>query len=273
MNRFYLWVALLLSGLLACKSVPSQKVNQVTLDIGYEVSNDSLIVHVNNTLACPLRVKAGSEQEEIQAFLGQHFPLVIAAGKDTVFRSPTSLTKEELKIWMRSTFGDPADSLRLEPLSLPFPKGKTYEIVQGYNGSFSHTTDYSRYAIDFNLQVGDTICAAADGEVIGVIEAYTDGGNNRKWRDYANYITIFHPNLNLYTQYVHLVHEGSLVEVGDLVKRGQAIGLCGLTGFTSGVHLHFNVLRATEEGMSSQPVSFEGDIDGHSLLRGQKIKK
>lgn len=273
MKRFFLWLILPLCGLVACKSVPSQKVSQASLDIGYEVINDSLSVHINNTLACPLRINASSEQEEIQAFLAEYFPQVIAARKDTVFATPTNLSKENIKIRMSSTFGDPADSIRLQPLSFPFPEGKTYEIIQGYNGSFSHTSDYSRYALDFDLRIGDTICAAADGEVIGVIEAYIDGGNNRKWRDYANFITIFHPELNLYTQYVHLVHEGSLVEVGDQVERGQAIGLSGLTGYTSGEHLHFNVLRASEDGMVSQPVSFEGGVEGGSLRKGQKIKK
>lgn len=274
MNRFsFYWALIFVSGLLACKSVPSQKVKQVTLDIGYEVVNDSLKVKVNNTLACPIRVRASSEQAEVQRFLAAHFPLVLAARKDTVFATPSSLSKEQLKIKMSTIFGDPADSLRLEPLSFPFPAGKTYEIVQAYNGSFSHTSSYSRCAIDFDLRVGDTICAAADGEVIGVIEAYTDGGNNRKWRDYANFITIFHPSLNIYTQYVHLQYEGSLVEVGDTVERAQPIGLSGLTGFTSSEHLHFNVLRATEDGMVSQAVSFEGGLEGSELQKGQKIKK
>ena len=79
--------------------------------------------------------------------------------------------------------------------------------------------------------------------------------------------------MNIYTQYVHLDHQGSLVEVGDKVQKGQAIGISGMTGFSSGEHLHFNVLRATEEGMASHPVNFEGGVEGSSLKKGQKIKK
>ncbi|MCI3027547.1 lysozyme family protein [Desemzia sp. C1] len=46
----------------------------------------------------------------------------------------------------------------------------------------------------------------------------------------------------LYTQYLHLAQPPS-VNIGDLVDKGQIIGLTGTTGSsTTGVHLHFEVL-------------------------------
>ncbi|MEM6722694.1 MAG: M23 family metallopeptidase, partial [Bacteroidota bacterium] len=127
-----------------------------------------------------------------------------------------------------------------------------------YNGSFSHNHVGSRYALDFDLSVGDTICSAGDGYVIGMIEGYKYGGSNRKWRPYANTITIYHPDQGALTQYAHLIENGAFVEVGDSVRTGQAIGLSGKTGFTSTPHLHFNVFRPKGEKLISYPCSFKG---------------
>ena len=97
------------------------------------------------------------------------------------------------------------------------------------------------------MKEGDTICAVADGFVVGVIEGYTNGGTSKKWRDYTNYITVFRPELNLYIQYIHLTHNGSFVEVDDSVKTSQTIDLSWKTGYTDIDYLYFNVLRAAKK--------------------------
>ena len=56
------------------------------------------------------------------------------------------------------------------------------------------------------------------------------------------FIAIYHTQSGLYTQYVHLNHKGVLVKLGDYVKKGQPIGISGMTGFTTIEHLHFNVI-------------------------------
>ncbi|WP_187270930.1 M23 family metallopeptidase [Neolewinella aurantiaca] len=142
--------------------------------------------------------------------------------------------------------------------------------MQSYHGSFSHNNDGARYAIDFALSVGDTVCAAADGYVVGVIEGYEKGGNDSKWMDYANFINLYHPTKNVYTQYVHLKKNGSLVEVGDRVAAGQAIGISGATGWTSKPHLHFNVVRWIEGKRVSVPATFRQKtlISGSDFKRG-----
>ncbi len=59
-------------------------------------------------------------------------------------------------------------------------------------------------------------------------------------------------------EYYHLAPQGSLVEVGDTVRRGQRIGLSGNTGHTAMPHLHFAVYRATDWGRTqSIAVRFE----------------
>ena len=160
-------------------------------------------------------------------------------------------------------------------MSLPFCKGKSYKIIQGYNGQYSHYTNYSRYAIDFGLNTNDTICAADDGIVVGVIKDYKIGGDNKKLEEFANYITLYHPHSGLYTQYAHLKYDGSFVKVGDTVHQGQAIALAGMTGFTSIAHLHFNVLVPCppKDGFKSVPIEFIENYTGNKLKENDVVKK
>ena len=137
--------------------------------------------------------------------------------------------------------------------ALPFPRGKTYKIIQGFGGRFSHNKPHSKYAIDFSLQVGDTITAAREGIVVFTKEDSKEYGG-RSFMNKGNKIIIMH-NDGTYGNYVHLDYDGAIVEVGDKVKRGQPIGISGMTGFTTTPHLHFVVIK--DRGLAI-PVYFEG---------------
>lgn len=271
--RSKLWLALLLLTITGCKSLPKKRLKQFEAKLSYVVEHDTLKVSVANAIHCPLRVGATSKKEAIDSLLAKDFPLILSPLSDSILLYPISLSKEEVKIKFSATMGDPAQSISPSKISLPLPAGGKSKIIQGYQGKYSHNSTYSRYAIDFQMNIGDTICAVADAWVVGVIEGYTDGGSNRKWRDYANFITLYHPESKIYTQYVHLDHMGSLVSVGDKVLKGEAIGLSGMTGFTDREHLHFNVLRASEKGMSSLEIEFEEGYVGKDLKRGNWVKK
>ncbi|MDP5229089.1 MAG: M23 family metallopeptidase [Cellulophaga sp.] len=249
------------------------KLAQWEQKIEYEVDNDSLKIKFNNPLHCPLRISAKSSDSIIQEKLAKHFPVTMDAQKDTLFTYDTNKPKDEISLKFWATLGNPNDSINKKDIQLPFKMDHKYSIIQGYNGRYSHMTNYAKYALDFNLKEGDTICAAADGFVVGVIEDYTRGGSSKKWRDYANYITVFHPEMNLYTQYVHLMHKGSLVEVGAYLKSGQAIGRSGKTGYTNIEHLHFNVLKPNNSGMQSVQIDFEEGYRGIKLKKGDRVKK
>src|SRR5690606_1478667 len=116
---------------------------------------------------------------------------------------------------MRINYGDLNRKIEKNKFALPFPKGKAYRIIQGYNGTFTHNEMDSRYAIDFNLGIGDTIASADSGYGVGVIQDYKKYGTSKAWRenDKSNYMTIYHPHSGLYTQYVHLTHKGALVKL------------------------------------------------------------
>ena len=147
---------------------------------------------------------------------------------------------------------------------LPYQKGKKYSVSQGANGSFSHNNDISRYAIDFSMKVGEPVHAARGGIVVKTIEHFKkSGGRELLWK--ANRIIILHED-GTTASYVHLKYEGSLVEPGDTVERGQLIGYSGNTGFTRGPHLHFVVRREDDLAV---PVYFEG-YAGKQLQKGKR---
>ncbi len=255
-----------------CKPLPKDKLSQWNQKIDVAVDNDTVHITIANPIKCPLRISVTSADKTLQAKMAKNFPVIVPASGDTMFFYGTNKTKEEIEIKFSAMMGDPNDSVHKRPVNLPFMNGYQYKVIQGYNGKYSHRSQYSKHALDFNLKVGDTICAAADGVVVGVIEGYKLGGDSKKWRDYANFITVFHPEMNLYTQYVHLMHQGSLVEVGDSIKKEQAIGLSGKTGYTDVAHLHFNVLKANTSGMESVSIDFVEGYKGSEMKKGDWIK-
>jgi murein DD-endopeptidase MepM/ murein hydrolase activator NlpD len=113
--------------------------------------------------------------------------------------------------------------------ALPYEEGKSYRLMQGYFGPFTHK---ERAALDFNLKRGTKVCAAREGVVVRVKEDGDRGGWNRKYRPYGNNVVIQHSDGSR-SGYWHLQHNGVLVNVGDTVKKGQVIALNGKTGYTS----------------------------------------
>ena len=251
----------------ACEPIDLPKKQYSQFDLSKNkvyIINDTLFCSLHNDLDCPLRFYIRTSNSTINKGLGTVYPITFRSKKDTLIkiRIPVNPTEQVQTSWI-ACMGDMDRKIEYQKMSLPFCKGKTYKIIQGYNGQYSHHTNYARYAIDFGLQAVDTVCAADDGYVVGVIKDYSLGGNDKRWEPFANFITLYHPLSGLYTQYVHLKNNGSLVKVGDIVKQGQAIGLAGMTGFTSIPHLHFNVLIPfpPNDGFTSIKIEF---IEGYS---------
>nr|WP_253931289.1 M23 family metallopeptidase [Lewinella sp. W8] len=219
-----------------------------------------------------MRIWVQPENINLKTHFDRINPITLEPLSDT-----TIITKapgaENAAIDFASRFGNIKDEVVPGKIELPFPKNKEYTVVQGYNSLPTHNTDWSRYAIDFGLGIGDTICAATQGYVVGVIEDYKFGGQQKKWRNFANVLTVYNPETGLFTQYVHLDYRGSLVQLGDHILAGQPIGIAGMTGLTNVEHLHFNCLKPvhSEDGLISIPVDSLGQYKTDNLKRGQII--
>jgi murein DD-endopeptidase MepM/ murein hydrolase activator NlpD len=88
---------------------------------------------------------------------------------------------------------------------------------------------YMHTGVDFAWGVGTPVVATADGNVIQT--SYSE--------DLGNFITIQH-KYGYYTRYCHFSSFAGKHK-GDRVNRGDVIGYIGMTGRTSGPHLHYEV--------------------------------
>ncbi len=89
--------------------------------------------------------------------------------------------------------------------------------------------------VDLVAPVGMPIYAAADGTVISSMK-------NGAWNGgYGNYVIISHPN-GTQTLYAH--NSVNLVSVGQSVSKGETIAKIGMTGKTTGPHVHFEIRGA-----------------------------
>jgi murein DD-endopeptidase MepM/ murein hydrolase activator NlpD len=94
--------------------------------------------------------------------------------------------------------------------------------------------------IDFAGKLGDSVVAVADGVVTWSADRY----------GYGVMVEINHGN-GYSTRYAH--NAENLVEVGDEVRKGQAVAQMGRTGRATGPNLHFEVLK---DGRRVNPVNF-----------------
>jgi murein DD-endopeptidase MepM/ murein hydrolase activator NlpD len=75
--------------------------------------------------------------------------------------------------------------------------------------------------------------------------------------DQANVIEILHDDGTI-AMYAHLHWDSIRVHIGEHVERGEYIANSGNTGFSSGPHLHFCVVRNASFMPVSVPIVFAG---------------
>jgi murein DD-endopeptidase MepM/ murein hydrolase activator NlpD len=109
--------------------------------------------------------------------------------------------------------------------------GPTPYVFEASYAGFPHF----HTGIDLAVPLGTPVFAAADGVVV-LARPMADGGGQLV--GYGNYVIIQH-DAGLKTLYGHLLAIG--VKEGDVIKRGQLVGLVGSTGNSTGPHTHFEV--------------------------------
>jgi murein DD-endopeptidase MepM/ murein hydrolase activator NlpD len=109
--------------------------------------------------------------------------------------------------------------------------GPTPYVFEAAYAGFPHF----HTGIDLSVPLGTPVFAAADGVVV---LARPMADTTGLMVGYGNYVVIQH-DAGLKTLYGHLLTIG--VKEGDIVHRGQLVGLVGSTGNSTGPHTHFEV--------------------------------
>lgn len=246
--RIFFTILILIS-FFSCSKKETKKPSYIT----FKIKNDSLFVVAKNPLYCPTFLTISSKDKNTNIdldFNSKEEKMVQQFLKKNIDTS-TIFDRFSYKMRYGTSFGLKKYDTTYN-YALPFLKGKRYKILQGQNTNFTHKGALSKYAIDFKMNVGQTVCAMRDGIVISIKEDSNVGGRDKKYRNDGNYIMLYHED-GLFTQYVHLKKDGAIVKVGDTVKKHQPIGFSGNTGYSTEPHLHFGVFKPTKTGFVSIP--------------------
>ena len=127
---------------------------------------------------------------------------------------------------------------------IPWSPNFHFEVGQAVGGTYTHTGHWS-FAFDFWMPAGTPIRAARDGTVVRVVEDFSQGGTQERFKKRANLIFILHADRTI-ARYLHLQQGGAHVEVGNRVEAGDLIGFSGNTGYSQNPHLHFDVISVDE---------------------------
>jgi murein DD-endopeptidase MepM/ murein hydrolase activator NlpD len=179
-------------------------------------------------LPIPMDTKPGNYTIEGQTLQvkGKSFDtdrLTVTKQQEAMTQDTKRINADQVKINLARSKSDPTfastDSFMI-PIQgrLSTPYGYTRYVNGKYAGSHR--------AIDLAAPTGTEIHATNAGRIVLAEPLYLTG--NSIYMDHG---------MNLFSQYAHL--SKLLVKTGDIVKKGDIIGLVGTTGFSTGPHLHF----------------------------------
>lgn len=133
-----------------------------------------------------------------------------------------------------------------------------WSVSQAHDGKITHKNEW-RHAWDFVIRNdkdeqykndGDfvedyycynkTILCPADGEVVNILDGVPDNkiGQVNLEQNWGNSLVIRH-DYGFYSQLSHFKEESFKVKKGDMVKKGEVLGICGNSGRSPYPHLHF----------------------------------
>ena len=178
----------------------------------------------------------------------------------------------------------------LYPVALHLPFRGAWTCTQGVDGEYTHQGRW-RFAFDFEVQGDDgrlfardgltpedhhchrlPVLAAADGTVVAVERDVPDnalGGLDLE-HNWGNLVMLHHAP-GLYSLVAHLAPGTVRVQVGQVVRRGEVVGLCGNSGRSPRPHLHFQLQGSAVLGAPTLPCRFaevvRGEAGGDRLWR------
>jgi len=181
--------------------------------------------------------KFNATQDDIVAYNSIIDPssLVITLGEQLVIPHGT-ISASKAKSYVSSVSSSYMGSVpSFEPLLDPvwdWPKAPAGYYSCPVPGAVLTQGLHGHNAVDLAISYGTPIRASADGTVIV-------SKSNGLWNGgYGNFVMLSHGN-GSETLYAHM--EKTAVSIGEHVSQGQTIGYIGMTGMTTGPHVHFEI--------------------------------
>jgi murein DD-endopeptidase MepM/ murein hydrolase activator NlpD len=237
---------------------------EATVDVNHRFVGTNVELIASNEFYAPVELRL-----EIVSIRGLAYPdpdqsmvwVLPPRSESSLFQ--LALLQEEAAPFLEYGFrympGDPsARHNATQPYRAPFAIASDYPITQAFPEVQTHAGPDSYYAVDLAMPIGTDIFAARGGVVFDVAS-----GNFRAGQDIerdgpaANVVRILHDD-GSYAIYAHLNTNTVRVQPGDRVNRGDYIADSGNTGYSSGPHLHFAVVRNVGMRVQSIPVTFLG---------------
>jgi len=136
-----------------------------------------------------------------------------------------------------------------------------------YSGDGKMNEDYFAY--------GQTIVSPSAGKVVVAVDGIADnvpGATNTK-QIAGNHVIVDHGN-NEFSLLAHFKQGSLVVKVGDRVKAGQKLALCGNSGNTDQPHLHYHLANAADVVQADGlPAQFQHYVaDGKPVERGEPVQ-
>lgn len=186
------------------------------------------------------------ELEELEAFEDLEFPADELYGEWT----------NEWVNPFRNKKIDMPDSCRIDCSSFVLPLDTMTHVTSKYGPRRRRM----HRGIDLKVQKGDTIRAAFSGKI---------RIRNFERRGYGYYLVLRHPN-GLETVYGHL--SKFLVDLNQVVKAGEPIGLGGNTGRSTGSHLHFETRFLGQAIDPAEIIDFENSTPHQDVFVFRNVK-
>lgn len=216
---------------------------KVDLKIYYEKTERGYNIFADNKEVCPVSVKVDFDTKNLNIIDGNNNTYIINASTQRQLLTKLLIVDKSKAYKFSYRFLTNYGNHNLKSYdknyiyNLPFKKSKTHLVYQGYNGNFSHKNEN---AIDFIMSIGTEIAAIREGIVVKVVDENNKRCEKEECKKFNNFIIVFHPD-GTFAEYTHLKFNGSLVNVGDNVNKGQTIGYSGNVGWSTGPHLHLVV--------------------------------
>lgn len=194
------------------------------------LASDALQKTGKQTVTITFRV--GSENFELQKFvniISKNYPkeaLRVNPSKVNFSADIKKRLKNEKEIYSRIT----ASSSTGGNFNLPFARPCKGQFSSKYGNVriFNNKPFGFHGGTDFRAPIGTPIKSVASGKVCLVSHFYLTGG-----------IIMIDHGAGLFSSYCHMSKK--FVKTGDIVKRGEIIGLSGASGRVTGPHLHLEM--------------------------------